>query len=84
VLLANVRWLAGYRHRRCLNHAHAGPLRAVFTDRMPLGDGVALVGDRLAVLPTLFHLLWIGVLHADLRAAPLTAATVIGAGGCAR
>lgn len=31
----------------------------------------AAVGNRVAVLPTLFHLLWIGTLTADLRSRPL-------------
>ena len=77
LLLANVRWLAGYRHRRCVNVAHAAQLCEVFRDRMSMAEGVAAVGDRLAVLPTLFHLLWTSVLRADLRAEPLRSGTVI-------
>jgi len=77
VLVANVRWLAAYRHRRCLNLAHANALDEVFAVSRPLADGVAAVGDRLVVLPTLFHLLWTGVLRADLRTSPLGGATII-------
>jgi hypothetical protein len=76
VLAANVRWLAGYRHRRCLHDERADRLRAVFAEPRPLADGVAAVGDRLAVLPTLFHLLWSALLRADLSC-PLGATTVV-------
>jgi hypothetical protein len=44
---------------------------------------VALAGDRVAVLPALYHLLWRGVLDADLTAAPLSGRTVGGAGRAA-
>lgn len=77
LLLANVRWLAGYRHRRCVNAAHVSGLCEVFRDRVPMAEGVAAVGDRLAVLPTLFHLLWTRVLSAELRAEALHSSTVI-------
>jgi hypothetical protein len=77
VLVVNVRWLAAYRHRRCLNLAYANALDEVFAVSRPLADGVAAVGDRLVVLPTLFHLLWTGVLRADLRTSPLGEATII-------
>ncbi|WP_240634081.1 TnsA-like heteromeric transposase endonuclease subunit [Streptomyces dengpaensis] len=56
VRTANLRWLAGYRHPR-----HQGPswlrsaLAAVFAVPRPLGDGVALAGDPLQVLPALYH-----------------------------
>lgn len=81
VLAANVRWLAAYRHRRCLNLAHATALAEVFAVSRPLADGAAAVGDRLGVLPTLFHLLWAGVLRADLRASPLSGTTILAAAG---
>jgi hypothetical protein len=80
VLAANVRWLAGYRHRRCLHAERADRLRASFATPRPLAEGVAAAGDRLAALPTLFHLLWSGVLHAELSEARLGPATVVCAG----
>ncbi|MGH3566656.1 MAG: TnsA-like heteromeric transposase endonuclease subunit [Pseudonocardia sp.] len=46
VLTANVRWLSRYRHPRCLVPRVAA----------------ALVGERLRVLPVLFHQLWCGQL----------------------
>lgn len=83
VLSANVRWLAGYRHHRCLNDAHRDLLMEAFSRPSALLAGVEAVGDRLAVLPSLFHLMWTGVLVADLVSAPLTGRSVVRvAGGC--
>ncbi|CAI7974525.1 transposase [Frankia sp. Hr75.2] len=54
VLVANVRWLARYRHPRCGGSgAVADRLVEVFAGPRSLFDGVAEVGDRLAVLPVL-------------------------------
>lgn len=77
VLVANLRWLAGYRHPRCLDARIADRLRRVFADGCRLTVGADSVGDRVAVLPSLFHLMWTGVLDADLRAAPLSADSVV-------
>jgi hypothetical protein len=71
VLAANVRWLAGYRHPRCLRADYRARLLEVFAEPRPVLAGAQAVGDRIAVLPTLFHLLWAGVLVADLASAPL-------------
>ena len=76
VLAANVRWLSGYRHPRCHRSEIAGALLERFAEPMPLLAGAATVGDRLAVLPVLYHLLWRGVLAVDLAAAPLSPSTV--------
>jgi hypothetical protein len=78
VLAANVRWLAGYRHARCLREDHRARLVEVFTRPTPLLSGAEAVGDRIAVLPSLFHLIWTGTLTTDLAAAPLTGASVVG------
>jgi hypothetical protein len=81
VLAANVRWLSGFRHRRCGSAAVGGELvRRVAAGPVTVADLVASAGDRLAVLPALCHLLWRGVLEADLTAAPLSARTVVRAG----
>lgn len=78
VLAANVRWLARYRHPRCGARTGVGDqLRGVFARPTPLFDGVDEVGDRIAVLPVLFHLLWRQVLTTDLTAAPLGPLSVI-------
>ena len=81
VFAANVRWLAGYRHIRCLNPEFAARLLEQFCAATSLADAVARAGDRLAVLPTLFHLIWTGVLTADLRSGPLTSNTPLGRAG---
>lgn len=65
-LLANVRWLAGYRHPRHLLPDVAATLRAAFAAPAGLLDGAEEVGDPIAVLPVLFHLLWHRELHTDL------------------
>jgi hypothetical protein len=66
-LLANVRWLAGYRHPRHHLPEAAAALRAVFAAPAGLLDGAGQVGDPIAVLPVLFHLLWSRELHTDPR-----------------
>lgn len=68
VLMANVRWLSRYRHDRCRTAHLAAELLEVFGARQPLFAGVSLVGDRLAVLPVAYHLLWRGDLSCDLTA----------------
>ncbi|QWF85652.1 TnsA-like heteromeric transposase endonuclease subunit [Amycolatopsis sp. CA-230715] len=66
--LSNVRRLAAYRHPRCYREAMAVAMLGTFMTPMPLIAGVDRVGDRTAVLPTLFHLLWLGLLRTDLHA----------------
>ncbi len=67
VLVSNVRWLSRYRHPRCGRDAGvATRLRRVCQRPRPLFEAAGEVGDRLAVLPVLFHLLWRQVLHVDL------------------
>lgn len=67
VFMANVRWLARYRRTRCGQPARvADRLVQVFREPTPLRVGAEQVGERLQVLPVLFHLLWCGVLVAEL------------------
>ena len=66
VVVANQRWLAGYRHPRCFNAEIAERLLEVFARPRPLIDGAELAGDPLATLPVLFHLMWLRLLTADL------------------
>ncbi|MEV0733969.1 TnsA-like heteromeric transposase endonuclease subunit [Polymorphospora sp. NPDC050346] len=80
VVMANVRWLAGYRHPRCLRPAVDAAAPAVFAEPTPLMDGAMLLGDPLASLPTVFHLLWCGRLRADL-AVPLSELSIVSAVG---
>ncbi|WP_371095207.1 hypothetical protein [Streptomyces sanglieri] len=66
VLMANMRWLSRYRRRRCGRRQDiADLLTDVFDEPVPLRAGAVQAGDPLVVLPVLFHLLWSGVLVAD-------------------
>jgi hypothetical protein len=76
VLMANVRWLAGYRHPRCHRPAIAAAAGAVYAEAAPLMDGAALLGDPLASLPAVFHLLWCGQLSINL-AVPLSDTSLV-------
>ncbi|MGW9031743.1 TnsA-like heteromeric transposase endonuclease subunit [Streptomyces sp. NPDC055722] len=73
VLMANVRWLGGYRHPRVHRPQVAARLVEVFADGSGLLDGARRVGDQIGVLPVLFHLLWRRVLAVDLEAGLLSA-----------
>jgi hypothetical protein len=77
VFAANVRWLSGYRHPRCLNTGWAAQLHEVFATPGPLLSGATRVGDPVAVLPVLFHLLWRGELVADLTATVLSGSSMV-------
>lgn len=66
VVVANQRWLAGYRHPRCFDEDIAARLLEVFNQPQALMDGAELVGDTLGVLPVLYHLLWKQLLVVDL------------------
>ncbi|MFD3456059.1 TnsA-like heteromeric transposase endonuclease subunit [Streptomyces sp. NPDC058691] len=74
---ANLRWLARYRHPRCHRAEIANALREVFAAPRSLFSGAELVGDRITVLPVLYHLLWQQALTADLLSAPLGAGTEV-------
>ena len=76
IVTSNVRWLAGYRHARHRLPEIAQLLRHAFSTPTPLLAGGQTAGDPIAVLPTLFHLLWCGELSADLSA-PLHQDTVV-------
>lgn len=77
VLTTNVRWLSRYRHPRCLMPGVATALLEVFAEGRGLFAGAALVGERLRVLPVLFHLMWRGQLAAELTGRPLGASTIV-------
>jgi hypothetical protein len=66
VWLSNVRWLAGYRHRRHWVEPVASRLLEVVGHERPLMEAAAAAGDLIAVLPVLFHLMWCRRLRADL------------------
>lgn len=71
---ANLRWLAGYRHSRYRLDGTAVRLFDVFRAPMPLMTGADMVGEPVAALPVLFHLLWCQELMVDLSV-PLHAAS---------
>ncbi|WP_231584701.1 TnsA-like heteromeric transposase endonuclease subunit [Mycobacterium haemophilum] len=79
VLVGNLRWLSGYRHPRNDVPAVGVSLMDVFATPTPLLAGAEAVGDPIAVLPALFHLLWRQVLSADLSR-PLGEATLVAFG----
>ncbi len=78
VLNGNMRWLARYRHPRCASRAEIVlRLRPAFEEPMPLLVGAEAVGDRILVLPALFHLMWRQELVADLARERLGPATLV-------
>lgn len=77
-LLANLRWLAGYRHPRHAGIVDAEAARVVFAGGLPLTDGARRLGDSIRMLPGVYHLLWRGELQAaDLERAVLSRSTVV-------
>ncbi len=75
--VANLRWLAGYRHPRYgQSEGLIAAVTASFAVPAPLVAQAASVGDPLQVLPVLFHLLWCGRLAADLSY-PLSDRTLV-------
>ncbi|WP_423181310.1 TnsA-like heteromeric transposase endonuclease subunit [Arthrobacter sp. NyZ413] len=70
--VANLRWLSGYRHPRCLDPAHAHAMQECLHDGPTTIDHLsAAVGHPVTVLPTLFHLLWNGTFTTELRSRTL-------------
>jgi len=80
VLAANLRWLSGYRHPRCHDPVLATNLLEGCDGNRPMLAEACLVGDPIAVLPVVFHLLWRRKLLADLTA-PLGPDTMVWAAG---
>jgi hypothetical protein len=80
VLVRNVRWLAGYRHPRYSSPGSSEPSLeahlAAFASPAPLMATAESVGDPIAVLPVLYHLLWRGELVTDLSV-PLHEASMV-------
>lgn len=77
VFAANVRWLARYRHPRCLREACAQRLLEIFAQPTALRAGAGLAGDPLGTLPVLYHLLWRRDLTCDLRGTLLGSDTLV-------
>lgn len=84
VRVGNLRWLAGYRHPRHGEPAGmSAAVEAAFAVPAPLLAQAASVGDPITVLPVVFHLLWRGVLSADLSR-PLNDRTLVSRDGSHR
>ncbi|MDW8809605.1 TnsA-like heteromeric transposase endonuclease subunit [Streptomyces scabiei] len=66
VLVANVRWLAGYRHPRYAAGPWMPALLEAFGSPRPAVEAVCGLGDPIAVWPAVFHALWSGVLRVRL------------------
>ncbi|MEU0250462.1 TnsA-like heteromeric transposase endonuclease subunit [Streptomyces sp. NPDC006235] len=66
VLVANVRWLAGYRYPRYAAGPWMPALVEVFGSPRPAVEAVCELGDPIAVWPAVFHVLWSGVLRVQL------------------
>ncbi|MCX4581410.1 TnsA-like heteromeric transposase endonuclease subunit [Streptomyces sp. NBC_01571] len=82
VFMANVRWLSRYRRARSGRpEAVAERLLEVFSEPRGLWEGSGRVGDRIQVLPVLFHLLWSGKLKADLSGGLLETGSLVWAKG---
>jgi len=64
--MANLRWLAGYRHNRCRGYDVAAAAVDLAATPRPLMELADLLGDPLATLPVIFHLLWTGDLRTNL------------------
>ncbi|SDQ95928.1 TnsA endonuclease N terminal [Tsukamurella pulmonis] len=77
---ANLRWLAGYRQPRCRDDSLAAAALTESTNGpLPIGVLADRVGPQIAVLPTLFHLIWTGELSAPLARQILGLETVVAA-----
>ena len=84
VRVVNLRWLAGYRHGRYgYGPATLDAVRSAFWSPAPLVAQAAEIGDPIAVLPVVFHLLWQGLLTADLSR-PLSDHTLVCRAGAGR
>jgi hypothetical protein len=81
VLVRNLRWLSRYRHPRCCGgDGVAERLLEAFEQATPLFEGAGVVGDRLAVLPVLYHLMWHRRLVARLESEVLGPSTLVRSG----
>jgi hypothetical protein len=82
--LANLRWVARYRHPRNADRAVEQSLLAAFAQPRPLLEGIQAAGvARLLALPRLYHLLWQRRLTMD-WSVPLNPASLVSRGGKAK
>jgi hypothetical protein len=66
--IANVRWLAGYRHERAYTESVTEMVRAIGArgGPMTIGEVADAAGEPIAVLPSIFHMMWTQELQTDL------------------
>lgn len=69
VLLANLRWLSGYRHPRCFRAEAVAQLldRLGSNGPMAIRDLAVAAGDPVTTTASLFHLLWKHLIVTDLK-----------------
>ena len=60
-----LKWLAAYRHPRCRSADRVLDLLGAFQQPSPLMATVGALGPTEEVLPTLYHLMWVGHLQFD-------------------
>jgi hypothetical protein len=79
VLSANLRWLAGYRNTRVRNATVAARIADALqkVGSASIGDIADTVGERILVLPTLYHLMWTHELVGDIESSLLSAKSVV-------
>jgi hypothetical protein len=67
VRMANLRWLAGYRHTRCRRDDIAAAVLRLAATPQPVISPAQRLGDPLGTLPVIFHLLWSSELNPTCR-----------------
>lgn len=79
VLSANLRWLAGYRNTRVRNDTVAARIAMALQqiESASIGDLADMVGERILVLPTIYHLLWTQAVHADITNSLLDTKSIV-------
>ena len=82
MVLANVRWLAGYRHPRHERQVSLAAVREVFGAGVSLIEGARRLGDPVTVLAGVYHWLWRGeLLAADFERVALSMVTRVRVAG---
>ena len=79
VLSANLRWLAGYRNARVRNDSVAARIAKVLQqiESASIGDFADIVGERILVLRTLYHLMWTQEVDADIANSLLDTKSIV-------
>ncbi|MCA2312546.1 TnsA-like heteromeric transposase endonuclease subunit [Mycobacterium intracellulare] len=79
VLLANLRWLAGYRNKRVRNDTVATRITDTLQQlgSAPIGELADTIGERILVLPTLYHLMWAHEVYFDIARSLLNAKSIV-------